>query len=382
MRRTLSLSLSALAFAATLQLNGAPLVGVFPSQTIAVEQPKFVKLGDVNNDGRPDLIIVNFDAEQDRSLRIYLNRGGVFNVEPDQTIHLPRAGYLTVGDFDEDGKNDIAVPTGKRFTILWGKDNFTPEKWVIPNVNLRGSARIESAPLSRQNPPYTHDFLIGPVWIKVNARGKCPSGYLRGPEKMDNGYLSSIADIDRDGYPDIVALGGDRGSQELRLYYGPFSNMVVTPSELKEFRVLKTGETSNFAIGDLNDDGRPDLAVGTSNPKAGVRLYFQEAPLGFTENASPSARINSAYGRVKICDINRDGLMDLAVYNYSEILLFLQKQNRPFPERASDADQTIKTRADALEINDLNGDGHPALVVLDVGGKAVKIFNQRPSAQP
>lgn len=82
--------------------------------------------------------------------------------------------------------------------------------------------------------------------------------------------------------------------------------------------VLVTGSIASVAIGDLNNDGRPDIAVGYSNAN-GVDVYFQSG-LGFFPGVPSKSIPTSNHILALTCgDYDGDSLVDLVIGNGSRI---------------------------------------------------------------
>lgn len=174
---------------------------------------------------------------------------------------------------------------------------------------------------------------------------------------------------------DVVFL--TRGSA-LRLYYGPFLSMAVAPADLSQFVTLTaTSRPYYAAVGDLNGDSRPDIIAGMHYGADPARrktcIYYQNRPIGFTQNAGPSATIEDVCGAMIVADVNQDGRDDLIVAEGANIRLFLQKKAKPFAACVEEADQTIAAGSGGgIKVADINGDGFPDIVACD--GRAVKVF--------
>jgi tetratricopeptide (TPR) repeat protein/CBS domain-containing protein len=136
---------------------------------------------------------------------------------------------------------------------------------------------------------------------------------------------------------------------------------------------VEGAEAFRVAIGDLNEDGRADLAVcGTDFEKGTVRLYFATAAGGF-EHRDLDVPVSPR--DLVLVDFDGDGHLDLATANnrpgtlsvlpgdgtgeFGEPVTLFQPQN-PF----------------ALKAADLSGDGRPDLVAVSEGG-LVGVFSNR-----
>jgi hypothetical protein len=82
------------------------------------QNPLHTASGDVNGDGRPDLVVTNSDS---RDLSVLLGNGdGTFNPESRIDLSFASPGCLTVQDLDQDGYADIIVCTVGGVRIYYG----------------------------------------------------------------------------------------------------------------------------------------------------------------------------------------------------------------------------------------------------------------------
>jgi hypothetical protein len=72
--------------------------------------PHYVAVGDFNADGKPDLAVPDYTG---KTVSIYLNKGGAnFDAPVVNTLSInSTVGAIVSGDFNEDGKADLAVGT-------------------------------------------------------------------------------------------------------------------------------------------------------------------------------------------------------------------------------------------------------------------------------
>jgi hypothetical protein len=76
-----------------------------PQSYFTAGDPLFLLSGDLNGDGKPDLIAVNID----NSVQTFLSNGeGSFTLYQTQSL-TPSPGAVAVGDFNGDGKLDVAI---------------------------------------------------------------------------------------------------------------------------------------------------------------------------------------------------------------------------------------------------------------------------------
>ena len=143
------------------------------------------------------------------------------------------------------------------------------------------------------------------------------------------GSGACVFDYNGDGKPDIFLVNFDgKGNSALfkNLGNGRFTN------ETKAAKLEFHGEGTGCAFGDYDNDGRPDLVVGSST---GVRLFHNEGN-GTFQNITDAAGIqcDGVVLGVTFVDYDNDGDLDLYVTRFADFPLSNPSQPFTFPLNA------------------------------------------------
>jgi len=187
------------------------------------------------------------------------------------------------------------------------------------------------------------------------------------------------ADLDRDARIDLVAISGDRAGGRIQLWRNPGDPFNTTWSEggvLTQSTILAY---SVGAVGDLDGDAAPDLIVGSSdgllrfwrNPMGPGDAFSAEwgAPVEFTIAAGPPKAI-------QVADLNGDGHLDLLVV-VGNSLQILESPGNPFgaPWGTCVSLSGLGHDLHSLFVTDLDGDGRPDPVAGDAAGNLLAWSN-------
>jgi FG-GAP-like repeat len=211
------------------------------------------------------------------------------------------------------------------------------------------------------------------VFLHVPMAGR---GYQARVDYPTEHGLDAIVsgDLDGDGLPDIVANTADVTSNDifiLRNQTGGAGTFTVSQTFAADF-------VNRIAIADMNGDGRPDLVIAAHT----LMLALQAAgtPGSF---AAPTTLYTPPSGRgparLAIGDLNGDGLPDVAIADSNGVTVLFHAAAADPPAIGSTLSVFTNSRVGelcALAIADIDGDGRNDLVVADPDGNSLAVLTQ------
>jgi hypothetical protein len=176
----------------------------------------------------------------------------------------------------------------------------------------------------------------------------------------------AIGDLNGDGKPDL-AVANIRASTISVLL-----NRSDGTYEAKRDYPTGDGSPSSVAIGDLNGDGKEDLA--TANFFGSVSVLLNRGDGSFERSRAYLTQPDSS--SVAIGDLNGDGKPDLATANEdaNSVSVLLNKGDGTFQTKR---DYTTGERPNSVAIGDLDSDGKPDLAITNYYSDSVSILANR-----
>jgi hypothetical protein len=278
--------------------------------------PAGISIGDFNGDGKLDLAVAHTTFAGTVSVLLGNGLGG-FGEPTSVAVGGDFPGYPAIGYFNGDGIPDLATPNGGSNTVSVllgnGAGGFSPvlgspfpvgtNPWDIAIGDFDGDEKLDLATANRDS----HNVS---VLLDDGAGGFSPapgSPFSVGTAPL----IVAIGDLNGDGKLDLATANRDSDTVSVLLGDGAGG---FSPAPDSPFSV---GTTPTFvAIGDLNGDGKPDLAVSneTSND---VSVLVGDGAGGFSPAPVPGSPIpvGASPQAVAIGDLNGDGKPDLATVN-------------------------------------------------------------------
>ncbi len=346
-----------------------------PSNLLVGVGPQAMAVADVNGDGIPDLVVVNYGTSQfttDGSVSVLLgNSDGSFqNARSIPFGTSPTA--VAVGDFNDDGIPDLAVTNGNsagKVTILWGNGDGSFQRGpdyavggfpaAVAATDLNGDGLTDLVVANRTSG--TLSVLLG------NGDGSFQTAvaYNEGgaPSSM------ALADVNGDGNLDVVATNYITDTVSVLLGNGDGS--FQSPS-----RFAVGHNPQAVAVADVNGDGVPDLVVANSG-RAGLNNEGSVSVLLGNGDGSFQAHVDSELfldpNSITVADVNADNRPDLIVTTglpFNTVSVLLGNGDGSFqPARKSSAGND----PDAVGVGPVTGNGPISILVANRGSDDVSV---------
>jgi hypothetical protein len=348
--------------------------------------------GDVNNDGKPDLVLTEYGAT-----RLFLNLGGgkFREVTREAGLDNPRwAAPASFIDFDRDGWLDLVVGNYVDYDPTHVcKDMHGEQDFCAPKAFGATATRL---------------------WRNVT---KEPGGIPHFEDRTENsGIFRSpgvalglvCADFDGDGWPDIFCADDGRPNRLfINKHDGTFSEEAAARGVA--FNAMgATAANMGTAFADVDGDGMGDLFVTHLTEE--FHSLFKQGPRGIFSDTIALAGLQqqnwrgTGFGTV-LADFNCDGTPDLVCANglvrriatghtpvadgvnpwwgrYAQkSQLFANDGTGKFRDVSAQNQALAGTAlvARSLAVGDLDNDGAPDLILASVGGPARVLRNVAPN---
>ncbi|MBF9237659.1 T9SS type A sorting domain-containing protein [Hymenobacter sp. BT683] len=314
----LSLGLAPAAFGQTVTFAPAVNYGTgLSSQNVAV--------GDFNNDGKPDVVTFNVVAAS-AALSVRLNLGaGSFGPATNYAILGAGPGSVAVGDFNGDGKLDLAVATTGR----------TPRLSVLLNTGTAAMPGTFGAAVT---------YGAGGPDVAV--------GDFNGDNKPDLAVVSGIGS----GTMSVLLNNTGAGTAPGTVSFAPAVTYNLRESDDFSFLFPR-----GVAVGDFNGDSKPDLAVATSRSTVAVLLNTGTGSFGFRVLYGVGDSNNND---VAVGDFNGDNKPDLAVASsFGSVGVLLSNTGTGTGNFGAAVSYPVAGGALSVAVGDFDADGKPDLAV-------------------
>lgn len=285
---------------------------------------------------------------------------------------------IAIGDVDGDGRNDVVLVTTTVagdandfmvFVYLQKANGYLASPVKYPYSQPGNTANVKLADLNRDS---ILDVVVGhggglTLLLTDGANGLTSSEVAVEHDCVD----LAIADIDRDGNPDVVCQGW---SKNATLFFGNGTTGFRSSSSM----ITGASGNNDLKMGDVTGDGLPDIVIVSQNATH-FYVYPHNGSDGFgPERAYPVPDpIGLAPGALAIGDFDHDGRNDIAMSSQDDApnYVWLYRQNASGKLEGWHGMMTAG-RTSALAAADLDRDGLQDLLTLHIGQRQIGRYMQ------
>lgn len=288
---------------------------------------------------------------------------------------------VAIGDVTGDGLNDVLLTTTRYFDPDNDYHLFVYPQ--LPNGMLgapvpypyNATANRNGIVLADLNKDQRLDVVIGHASGITVFLGDVQSDGLQPGVVVGDADADTLAtmDVNRDGNPDIISLGWDRGASVfLGNGSGGFSSIEPLSTNASGY--------NDHEVEDLNDDGVIDLAVmsGQLYATPNLSVHLHDTVAGFVTDPDPYFMgVNELSWGLGLGDVTGDSLHDavLSRPSNSPTHLWIMAQDQ-FGALTGPTMISSYDIPEPVEVDDLDGDGLEDIAVLHGGWAQLGIYLQ------
>lgn len=342
----------------------------FARRTVSVgEGQKEATAGDLNGDGRPELVIAGND-----SVAILQGDGNGNVVVQNRVPAGPNPAGPALADLDGDGRVDVAVA-----------NHDTDYLTLLRGDGTGGVRAFPHSPLTIDVDPHPHAVRTadldadGHMDLIVDHRAGEGLLILRGTGRGAFASPGTLVDAGGDPYRSM-AIGDLDGDGQLDLVTpNPNAVGIMLSTNAKQLAFSQDAiatKAGPFAVdlGDLNGDGPLDIVAALDEGSSLVQLFLGDGQGTFREAEGSPFRLAVGGKQIARGDFNGDGVDDAAIvcWNAPDVLILLGDTRSIQMVRLPDAEDSWGPVA-----ADLNGDGTDDLVIPDAANDQAVIYFSR-----
>ena len=330
--------------------------------------PFAVATGDFDADGNPDLAVAN-NGGGDVSILLGAGDGTFAAAVPYSVGAGPF--WIAVADFDSDGRSDLAVAAfnANKVSILIGNGDGTFAAPAHYNTATNPSA-VAVADFNRDGAMdlAVSNYVSNSISILAGNGDGTFQAAVHQPTVGVGPYSVVTLDLNEDGRTDLATANSESGT--ISTFLGNGNGTFQSATQLLQV----TLRPNHLIAADLNGDGRDDLAFTDSNDYyVSVLLNIGVCAMNCGAFTATAVAAGTNPDSVAAGDLNGDGRADLAVVNIGsdDIAIRLGNGDGTF---IAGVTAGAGTDPDAVTAADLDRDGDLDLAVANSGSHDVSVL--------
>jgi hypothetical protein len=345
--------------------------------------PVAVVIGDLNGDNHLDLAVAAPGPFPGVVSVLLGNGDGTFQPKVDYPVGTNPAS-LTVGDFNRDGKLDLAAANLSDHTVsvLMGNGDGTLKPKVdypsggqypsfVTTFDDNGDGALDLVVANKADTTFSANGNLVTLLGRGDGTFEVPVNYTAGSADISAPGLAT-ADLNGDGNSDIIVSNGTDNDVSVFLNVGD-----GTFGPKTSFPTVSPGANA-VATGDFNGDGKPDVVVATNATNLNLFLGNGAGTL------QPAVNLVLGFGLhptgIVAADLNGDGKLDIVTGNFGGgVAVLLGNGNGTFQPAVGYA---AGGSSQALVAGDFNGDGKLDLAVSNSNSVSILLGNGNGTFQP
>jgi hypothetical protein len=326
--------------------------------------------GNFNNNGHTSVIATSailYNPQANAGyLKIYLSTGSGTFAAPVLTSDGSDPLYLATADFNGDKLPDVVSASYSDGDLaVFLNSTQSPGVFAAPIIlPSPGASQVAIGDMNGDGLPdlVSADFNVS-LFLQTSA------GVFASPISLYPGGANWVAvgDLNGDGFPDVALTDNvgvkvlmHTGAAGATTYAAPISVFTQTPN-------ANIAGANLIAIADVNGDGFNDLVITDPGPTGGaaptVSVLLQDAshPGQFLAAVSYPIAPSGLAKSIIVTDVNGDGHPDIVIGGQTAVTVLLQNAASPGTFMAAASYAVLN--ADQIAIADVNGDGYLDIVV-------------------
>ena len=358
--------------------------------------PSFIARGDLDGDGKPDMVVSNFSSNDISVFHNTCTPGNISFSLIKNYLANPEPEGIKIDDINGDGKPDVIGTSinGHLFSVWLNEsvsanlvlasrqdfilgNSFWPRGVATGDIDGDGKVDVVTAD-NNKIIDFTNNTSHGTVSVSRNVSGVTSLSF-EPPVSFNTGDYSRsvlVADIDGDGKPDVATANQGDNSVSVFLNNSTLGNIDLS---LQQTLAL-SGNGEQITMGDIDGDGNIDLIVSNLTGTPLVSVFRNTSSRGLISFALPVTIATGGPLGISVGDIDGDGKPDLAVANYNTGYVSVLK-NTSSPGNISFAQRIDFSAGNSLvdvKIGDVDGDSIPDLTVTNANDNIVSVLTKKP----